>query len=218
MLVCVTASGLLNTLAAPPVVTVSGTKPILLGWPTNFPSFALQTKTNAGASVAWEICALRPVLIGTNYVVTSTFTESSVFYRLSNWPQLACRYNLQRVGLAMRTWELDYDGRFPFHTPTNWGGTMELRAIGSDGFDTNGFLHFMALSNYMSAVAWLVCPGDVVREAATSFASLRPENVTYRLRTGDTVTDRNPGEVLAVCPIDGNTLFCDGSVTNGIKY
>ena len=95
---------------------------------------------------------------------------------------------------------------------------MELRAIGPDGFDTNSFLHFKALSHYMSATSHLVCPGDIMRTAATNFAELGPENVTYRLRTADTVTLNHPGEVLAVCPIDGNTLYCSGSVTNGIKY
>ena len=94
---------------------------------------------------------------------------------------------------------------------------MELRAIGPDGFDTNAFLHFMVLSNELSVTWRLVCPGDLVRTAATNFAGLRPENVTYRLRTADTVTETNPWEVLAVCPIDGNTLYCDGSVTKGIR-
>ncbi len=95
---------------------------------------------------------------------------------------------------------------------------MELRALGPDGFDTNSFMHFMVLSNCLSATSYLVCPGDIARSAATNFAGLGPENVTYRLRTGDTVTEENPGEVLAVCPIDGNTLYCSGSVTNGRGY
>ena len=218
MLVCLTPNGPLNTPAAPPIVRVSRTEPILLSWPTNFPSFALQTKTNASASVAWENCPLKPVIIGTNYVVTNTFTESAVFFRLSNWPQLACRDNLQRVGISLIAYAVDWNGHFPFHVSTNSGGTMELRASGPDGFDTNSFLHFKALSHYMSATSRLVCPGDLVRRAATNFAGLRPENVTYRLRTADTVKIANPGEVLAECPIDRNTVYCDGSVTNGIRY
>jgi hypothetical protein len=218
ILVCVTASGRLSILASPPMVTVSRTTPVVLSWPTNFPSFALQTKTNVNSTVAWDIYSLKPVIIGTNYIVTNTFTESSRLFRLSNWPQLSCLDNLSHVGLRLRTWALDYDGRFPFHVHTNLGGTMELRAIGPDGFDTNSFMHFMVLCNYLSATSRLVCPGDIVRRAATNFAGLRPENVTYRLRTGDTVKLNNPEEVLAVCPIDGNTLYCDGSVTNGIGY
>ena len=161
---------------------------------------------------------MKPGIIGTNYVATNTFTESSVFFRVSNWPQLSCLNNLRYIGLSLKTWALDNDNCFPFHVYTNWGGTMELRAIGPDGFDTNSFLHFMVASNYLSATSRLVCPGDLVRWAATNFASLGPEDVTYRLRTADTVTPLNPQEVLAVCPIDGNTFYCNGSVTNGIRY
>jgi hypothetical protein len=218
MLVCVTTSGSLNTLASPPIVTVSRTTAVVLSWPTNFPSFALQTKSNVSPGVAWEICSVKPVIIGTNCVVTNTFTESLRLFRLSNWPQLSCRDNLRHVGLSLRTWAIDNDGCFPFHVSTNSGGTMELRAIGPDGFDTNSFMHFMVASNELSVASCLVCPGDIVRKAATNFTSLTPENVTYRLRTADTVTAGKPGEVLAVCPIDGNTVYCDGSVTNGIKY
>jgi hypothetical protein len=214
MLVCVTASGRLNTLASSPIVTISRTTPVVLNWPTNFPSFALQTKTNVSASVAWEICSLKPAIIGTNYVVTNTPTASAVFYRLSNWPQLSCCDNLENIGLSMKMWATDNNGHFPFQAGTNSGGTLELRALGLDGFDTNSYLHFMVLSNLLSATSRLVCAGDIVRTAASNFASLRPENVTYRLRTGDTVTPEHPREVLAVCPIDGNTLYCDGTVND----
>ena len=218
ILACAAASGLLNTHAAPPVVAVSGTAPVLLSWPTNFPGFGLLTKTNLSPTVAWEHCPLQPVIIGTNYVVTNTFTEPLRLFRLSNWPQLSCLNNLRQIGVGMRVWAMDNDGRFPFHTPASWGGSMELRAIGPDGFDTNTWVHFMVMSNYLSAASLLVCPGDLVRKAATNFESLGPENVTYRLRTGDTVKLDRPEEVLAVCPIDGNTLYCDGSTTAGINY
>jgi prepilin-type processing-associated H-X9-DG protein len=108
--------------------------------------------------------------------------------------------------------------RFPFHVPTNSGGTAELRAIGPGGFDTNTFRHLLVMSNELSTPVILVCPGDLSRNAATNFQDYGPENVTYRVRSGDEVNDTNPTEVPAVCPVDGNTLFCDGSVTNGIRY
>jgi hypothetical protein len=208
----------MDTLAAAPKLTVSRTAPVVFSWPTNFPSFALQTKTNVSSAVAWENCSLKPAIIGTNCVVTNTLTGSARLFRLSNWPQLSCRYNLQRIGLALWIWSLDNDNLFPFHASTNWAGTMELRAIGPDGFDTNACLHFTALSNCLAAASDLACPGDLARNAAATFAGLRPENVTYRLRTGDTVNEVYPDEVLAVCPIDGNTLYCSGAVTNGLKY
>jgi hypothetical protein len=212
------ASGHWGALAAPPVVTVSRTSPIVLSWPTNFPSFALQSKTNLGASVPWEDWAAKPAVIGANYVLTNGFADPRRLFRLSNWPQLACRDNLQSIGISLKVWALDNRDEFPFQVHTNAGGTLELRAPRPDGFDTNAFLHFRVLSNYLRTVTRLVCPGDIAREAASGFATLRPENVSYLLRTDDTVTQANPGEVLAVCPIDGNTLYCDGSVTNGLKY
>jgi len=63
---------------------------------------------------------------------------------------LSCLDNLRDVGLSLRTWAMDNRPRFPFHVSTNWGGTLELRALGADGFDTNSFIHFMVVSNELS--------------------------------------------------------------------
>src|SRR5512143_3554317 len=101
--------------------------------------------------------------------------------------------------------------RFPFHVPTNQGGTLEFRAIGPDGFDTNAYLHFQVLSNELTFASIFVCRGNVWRTNVTNFPDLQPEHVTYKLRTGDTVRSGIPGEILAVCPVDGNTLYCDGT-------
>jgi hypothetical protein len=215
---CLRTIVLCSSLAAPPVVTISQKAPVVLSWPTNFPSFALQTSTNVPAGTAWQNWAAKPGVISSNYVLTNDFPEPRRFFRVSNWPQLACRQNLQEIGRAMLIWALDNQENFPFNLSTNYGGTMELREIGPNGFDTNTFVHFQVLSNDLGQVGLLVCPGDFGRSAASGFESLRPENVTYRLRTGDTVTPDYPQEVLAVCPIDGNTLYCDGSVTNGVNY
>jgi len=200
------------------LLNVSRGYPMRLSWSTDLAGFGLQTKTNLSSTIAWENSPLKPVIIGTNYVVTNALTESSRYFRLSNWPQRGCVYQMKQIGLALRTWALDWQDLFPFQVSTNWGGTMELRAIGPDGFDTNSYAHLQVMSNQLGSASILVCPGDFPRKAASDFASLRQENVTYRLRTGDTVTDSNPGEVVAVCPIDGNILHCDGSVTNGISY
>jgi prepilin-type processing-associated H-X9-DG protein len=210
--------GYLNTAGSAPVVTVSGRNPVRLSWPTNLPSFGLLTKTNASSDVPWTNFSAKPGIIGTNYVVTNTFTDSSRLFRLSNWPQQRCYSQLRQIGLAFRIWEGDNEERFPFHASTNQGGTKEFRAIGPDGFDTNTFRHLQVMSNELSIPLILVCPGDFSREGATNFASLGSANVTYQVRSGDAVTPRNPTEVLAVCPVDGNTLFCDGSVTNGVRY
>ena len=83
---------------------------------------------------------------------------------------------------------------------------------GSDGFDRNAAFHFQVMSNELSTTRILVCPADTKRPAALDFPSLQPANVTYQVRSGTNLTDANPEEVLAICPIHNNVLRCDGSV------
>ena len=123
-----------------------------------------------------------------------------------------CVNNLKQIGLAFRLWAGDHNDKFPFNVSTNAGGTMELCAVGGDGFDRNSFLHFEVMSNELPVPLILICPQDHSKKAATNWASLGPENVTYRLRYGTNVSEANPRSILAVCPIDGNILYCDGTV------
>jgi prepilin-type processing-associated H-X9-DG protein len=131
---------------------------------------------------------------------------------LSRPETINCVNNLKQIGLSAKMWALDHGDQFPFNLSTNVGGTAELCARGPDGFDTNAFLHFQVLSNEVITPLILVCPRDRARKPAANFAHFRPENATYMLRSGTNVTDLHPQEVLARCPVDGNTLFCDGSV------
>jgi hypothetical protein len=124
-----------------------------------------------------------------------------------------CCNNLQQIGLAFRTWAIDNDGRFPFNVSTNVGGTMEYCARGADGFDTNAALHFQVMSNELSTPRILVCPKDQSRKPAAGFPGLQASNVTYRVRSGTNLNESNPTAVLVVCPLDGNTVLCDGNVT-----
>jgi prepilin-type processing-associated H-X9-DG protein len=93
---------------------------------------------------------------------------------------------------------------------TNQGGTLEMCSQEGDGFDMNAVLHFQVLSNELNTPKILVCPGDASRQPAISFQALQSANVSYQLHSG--VNETNTQAVLAVCPIHGNVLFCDGSV------
>jgi len=127
--------------------------------------------------------------------------------------KITCVNNLKQIGLAFRTWAIDHDGQYPFNVSTNAGGTRELCARGSDGFDSNAALHFRVMSNELSNPKVLVCPQDRSPTPTASFSKLEPENVTYRLRSGtNSNINAHPKEILAVCPIDGNTLYSDGTV------
>lgn len=128
--------------------------------------------------------------------------------------KVTCVNNLKQIGLAIRTWAMDHDGQFPFNVNTNAGGSREFCAVGSDGFDANAALHLQALADVPEVVAprLLTCPKDRARKPAATFSQLRSENLTYRLRTGTNISETSPEEVLLVCPVDRNTLRCDGSV------
>lgn len=123
-----------------------------------------------------------------------------------------CQRNLRELGLAFKVWALDHNDKYPFNVSTNSGGTLELRSLGNDGFDQNALVHFLAISNELTTPFLLVCPKDRAKHAAGGFAELSPANITYQLRTGTNVNTGNPQEVLAVCPVDGNVLYCDGNV------
>ena len=41
--------------------------------------------------------------------------------------------------------------------------------------------------------------------------------LTYRIRSGAQLNDTNATEVLAVCPYDGNALYCDGMVKEAAR-
>jgi len=131
-----------------------------------------------------------------------------------------CVNNLKQIGFAFKIWEINHGDQYPFNVSTNAGGTMELCAVGKDGFDSNAFLHFKTLigDDGLRVPLLLFCPQDRSKKAATNWDSLGPENVTYRLHSGTNVNDLHPREILAVCPVDGNVLFCDGTVfEKGVK-
>src|ERR1035437_713845 len=145
------------------------------------------------------------VLLG--YTLTEQFDDLAMAQRIS------CFNNLKQIGLAFRTWAIDHDGPFPFNVSTNAGGTREFCAAGADGFDSNAALHFQVMSNELSTPKILVCPEDRSRKPAAGFQSIQASNVTYGLHSGTNLNESNPTAVLAFCPVDGNTLHCDGSVT-----
>lgn len=129
--------------------------------------------------------------------------------------RISCINNLKQIGLAIRIWAGDNQDQYPFNLSTNAGGTMELCLLDKEGFDLHAAAHFQVMSNELNTPKILVCPKDSAHQALSFFGELRPENVTYRLRTGTNINDSHPKEILAVCPIDGNTLYTDARVVEG---
>ncbi|MCX6930081.1 MAG: DUF4190 domain-containing protein [Verrucomicrobia bacterium] len=130
---------------------------------------------------------------------------------------ISCVNNMKQIGLAFRVWAVDNSDNFPFNVSTNKGGTLELSMPASDGFDRNAAFHFQVMSNELSTPIILVCPADTTKQPALNFQSLQSANVSYQVRSGTNVSDTNPEQVLAICPIHNHTLLCDGSVQTGRK-
>lgn len=127
--------------------------------------------------------------------------------------RIRCINNLKEIGLAFRIWEGDNNDKYPFNVRIASGGTMELCDRQTDGFDKNAVFHFQVMSNELSTTKVLVCPSDA-KQPAIDFGHLQRENVSYQLRTGVNVTQSNPTEILAICPIHHNVLYTDASVVS----
>jgi type II secretory pathway pseudopilin PulG len=123
-----------------------------------------------------------------------------------------CMNNMKQIGLAFRIWALDHQDQYPANVSTTQGGTRDRSEPGNDGFDKNAAFQFEVMSNELSTPKILVCPADKSKQVALSFQNLQPANVSYQVRFGTNIDGSNPQAVLAVCPIHGHTLMCDGSV------
>ena len=128
-------------------------------------------------------------------------------------PKVNCVNNLKQIGFAFKMWARDHDEKFPFQLSTNSAGTLELISPDRDGFDSNAFLYLKTMQGDegLATPLLLVCPQDKSKKAAASLSNLQPENVTYRFTASPNNGLSGP-RILAVCPIDGNILYDDGTV------
>ncbi len=119
--------------------------------------------------------------------------------------QITCVNNLKQIGLEFRIWEGDHKDKHSFDVSTNDGGVMELVTVQA-GLRQNGYLIFQCMSNELRSPILLVCPQDKSKVIAKDWESLSGANVSYIFPAS------NASNVMAVCPIDGNTLYEDGTV------
>ena len=128
--------------------------------------------------------------------------------------QIDCANNMRQIGQALGLWASTHGKQYPFNVSTNDGGSREFGAVDSDGFASDPSAHFRTLVNEgeLSTPRLLICPHDQNKRPAIAFDKLESANVTYRLRIGTNLNERNPQEVLMVCPIDGNVLLCSEKV------
>lgn len=126
--------------------------------------------------------------------------------------QITCVNNLRQIGISLRMWSDDHNGQLPCNVSTNAGGGLERCAADKEDFDRNAWLYLKTMSNEIENPALLVCPQDRSRKPAASWEALQATNITYRFCFGTNVSFSNPRQIIAVCPVDGNVLYGDGSV------
>lgn len=110
--------------------------------------------------------------------------------------RIQCLNNLRQIGLAFHGFAHEHGDRFPMQVSTNQGGSMEYNRSATNvaGLFDYCFRNFQVLSNDLVTPAILVCRVDK-RSAATSFALLKDENVSYF--AGLHAEPIQPGSILA---------------------
>jgi len=104
--------------------------------------------------------------------------------------RIACVNNLKQIGLAMRLWADNNDGKFPWKVDQSEGGGKP------NGSGTNyvNFQLSLALKELVSTKV-LLCPSDTRRIPATDFTTLLLTNISYALC--NEADERRPRVILA---------------------
>jgi len=105
--------------------------------------------------------------------------------------RMTCANNLKQVGLGMRLWADNNDGKFPWKVAQSLGGG---KPNGTDNARVN--LQLSIVSNELASTKILLCPNDVRRVWATNFATVSLTNISYALC--NEADDNRPRVMLAI--------------------
>ena len=131
-----------------------------------------------------------------------------------------CGNNLKHIGLALRIWANDHDGKFPTMVSTNLGGSQEYAETGQV------FRHYLSLSNQLGSPLKLACPADS-RRASRDWDSLTNSNISYFMSLdaedrggdmfliGDRHLESNPSRTGSLLVLTPKTSVHWGSALHG---
>jgi prepilin-type N-terminal cleavage/methylation domain-containing protein len=91
--------------------------------------------------------------------------------------RISCASNLKQIGLALKTWALDNQDRFPTQVSSTEGGCREFM-----GAAAANYYPFMIMSNELSATKIVLCPSDSGNPAqAAAFSVLNSATLSYSM-------------------------------------
>src|SRR5438132_815449 len=110
--------------------------------------------------------------------------------------RIQCLNNLKQIGVGSHLFANEHGDKFPAQISTNQGGSLEYNQSAPNVADLFFFSsrNFQAMSNELVTPKILVCHSDQ-RSAATNFATLKDENVSYF--TGLRADPGKPNSILA---------------------
>jgi len=90
--------------------------------------------------------------------------------------RITCMNNLRQIGLGLRLWADNNEGKYPWKVDQAMGG-------GKPDGSGNAWVNFQLslASNELSSTKILLCPNDVRKVPGTNFATLVPTNISYAL-------------------------------------
>lgn len=90
--------------------------------------------------------------------------------------RLTCINNQKQIGIAMRLWAEDFEGKYPWKIEQTAGGG---KPNGTGNARAN--LQFSLVKDELHSTQLLLCPEDTRKAAAASFSSLALANISYAL-------------------------------------
>ncbi len=126
--------------------------------------------------------------------------------------RISCVNNLKQIGIAMKLYANDNDGRFPWHVPQTDGGGLPN---GTD--NVHAPVQFKLAANELVTPKVLICPADSARKTATDFVTYDENNVSYDI--GNDANETYPFNVLSADrSMTGSAAWITGSWENTACY
>ena len=119
--------------------------------------------------------------------------------------RIACTSNLKQIGVAMKTWAMDFNDRYPMQVPASEGGPLNQAAFSTAPYGAAyTYQVFGALAKELDTPRLLICPSDertpqtnFTMQAGNTTAGAYLANANLSFFVGKDATEANPGMLLA---------------------